>query len=113
MADFRVRGRAVPTGAGWAAGSSPGARLVLQLGGVGLPVKAPRGTAPGPAPRVTQASSRRRLRRAIGPPSDPRGRLLMNDRFPRGAFDFRMVRLPPWKVWLLVATGGALALALT
>jgi hypothetical protein len=37
----------------------------------------------------------------------------MNDRFPRGAFDVRMVRLPPWKVWLLVATGGALALALT
>ena len=37
----------------------------------------------------------------------------MNDRFLRGGFDVRMVRLPPWKVWLLVATGGALALALT
>jgi hypothetical protein len=37
----------------------------------------------------------------------------MNDRFPRGALDVRMVRLQPWKVWLLVATGGALALALT
>jgi hypothetical protein len=37
----------------------------------------------------------------------------MNDRFPRGALDVRMVRLQPLKVWLLVATGGALALALT
>jgi hypothetical protein len=37
----------------------------------------------------------------------------MNDRFPRGAFDVRMVRLQPWKVWLLVAMGGALALAVT
>jgi hypothetical protein len=37
----------------------------------------------------------------------------MNDRFPRGAFDVRMVRLQPWKVWLLVAMGGGLALALT
>jgi hypothetical protein len=37
----------------------------------------------------------------------------MNDRFPRGAFDVRMVHLQPWKVWLLVAMGGALAFALT
>jgi hypothetical protein len=37
----------------------------------------------------------------------------MNDRFPRGAFDVRMIRLQPWKVWLLVAMGGTLALALT
>jgi hypothetical protein len=29
------------------------------------------------------------------------------------AYDLRLVRLQPWKVWLLAALGGALALALT
>src|ERR671913_57367 len=36
----------------------------------------------------------------------------MDERFRRAGFDIRMVRLQPWKVWLLVAVGGALALTL-
>jgi hypothetical protein len=36
----------------------------------------------------------------------------MDPQFKRVGFDVRMVRLQPWKLWLLVATGGALALAL-
>ena len=36
----------------------------------------------------------------------------MDQQFKRVGFDVRMVRLQPWKLWLLVAVGGALILAL-
>ena len=36
----------------------------------------------------------------------------MDHQFKRAGFDMRMVRLQPWKLWLLAAVGGALALAL-
>jgi hypothetical protein len=36
----------------------------------------------------------------------------MQDDFRRLGFDVRMVRLQPWKMWLLAGVGGALALAL-
>jgi hypothetical protein len=36
---------------------------------------------------------------------------MQQERFGRGGFEFRMVRLQPWKVWALAAVGGALALA--
>ena len=36
----------------------------------------------------------------------------MSQQFKRVGFDVRMVRLQPWKLWLLVAVGGALTLAL-
>ena len=36
---------------------------------------------------------------------------MMDERFLRGGFPFRVVRLQPWKVWALAAVGGALALA--
>lgn len=36
----------------------------------------------------------------------------MHERFGRGGFDLRMIRLPTWKLWLLMAIGGAVALAL-
>ena len=31
----------------------------------------------------------------------------------RGGFEMRMVRLQPWKIWLLAAVGAGVALALT
>ena len=37
----------------------------------------------------------------------------MDRRFDRVGFDVRVVRLQPWKIWLLTALGGAVALALT
>ena len=37
----------------------------------------------------------------------------MDQGFKRVGFDVRMVRLQPWKLWLLAAVGGAMALALT
>ena len=36
----------------------------------------------------------------------------MDQQFKRVGFDVRMVRLQPWKLWLLMAVGGALTLAL-
>lgn len=33
----------------------------------------------------------------------------MDERLRRGGFEFRPVRLQPWKVWALAAIGGALA----
>ena len=36
----------------------------------------------------------------------------MDERFQRPGVDFRMVRLPTWKLWLLGAVGGAVILAL-
>jgi hypothetical protein len=36
----------------------------------------------------------------------------MDQQFKRVGFDVRMVRLQPWKLWLLAVMGGALALAL-
>lgn len=37
----------------------------------------------------------------------------MDRKFDRLGFDVRVVRLQPWKIWLLTALGGAIALALT
>lgn len=34
----------------------------------------------------------------------------MNERFGRGGFELRMVRLQPWKIWALAIVGGAVAL---
>ena len=36
----------------------------------------------------------------------------MHERFQRPGVDFRMVRLQPWKLWLLAAVGGTVVLAL-
>jgi hypothetical protein len=36
----------------------------------------------------------------------------MDQRYRRIGFDVRVVRLQPWKLWLLAAVGGALAVAL-
>jgi hypothetical protein len=36
----------------------------------------------------------------------------MDQQYKRVGFDVRMVRLQPWKLWLLAAAGGAMALAL-
>lgn len=34
----------------------------------------------------------------------------MHERFRRGSFDVRMVRLQPWKAWALAATGAVFVL---
>lgn len=36
----------------------------------------------------------------------------MNQQFRRVGYDARLIRLQPWKLWLLAAMGGALALTL-
>lgn len=36
----------------------------------------------------------------------------MHERFQRPGVDVRMVRLQPWKLWLLAAVGGTVVLAL-
>ena len=37
----------------------------------------------------------------------------MEERFRSGGIDMRVVRLQPWKVWLLVAVGAGLAVTVT